>query len=188
MTRVEEAWVHTKSNSTVPLHSPDFYAGDPYPAYRELRATAPVCWNDVTNFWALLKYEDIRFVSSNPAAFTSTQGITIPDPAMGRPVQPGSLIFTDPPRHRQMRKLINSGFTRRRVSVLEPKIREIVRGILDGVASGFGARVRRGDRRSAAHPTDRRIDRCARPTIGSNSGPGRTRPPEPLTRRSNSTR
>src|ERR1700721_4002334 len=116
-----------------PLHSPDFYAGDPYPAYRELRATAPVCWNDVTNFWALLKYEDVRFVSSNPAAFTSTQGITIPDPAMPSPVQRGSLIFTDPPRHRQMRKLINSGFTRRRVSVLEPKIREIVRGILDGM-------------------------------------------------------
>ena len=96
--------------TTFPLHSPDFFIGDPYPAYKELRATTPVCWNDVTNFWALLKYEDVRFVSSSPAAFTSTQGITIPDPAMPTPVQPGSLIFTDPPRHRQMRKLINSGF------------------------------------------------------------------------------
>nr|WP_156738029.1 cytochrome P450 [Mycobacterium scrofulaceum] len=115
------------------MHSPDFYAGDPYPTYRELRATAPVCWNDVTNFWALLKYEDIRFVSTNPATFTSTRGITIPDPQMGNAVQDGNLIFTDPPRHRQLRKLINSGFTRRRVAVLEPKIREIVRGILDGV-------------------------------------------------------
>ncbi|WP_431523820.1 cytochrome P450 [Mycobacterium europaeum] len=115
------------------LHSPDFYAGDPYPAYRELRATAPVCWNDVTNFWALSKYEDIRFVSTNPATFTSTRGITIPDPQMGNAVQEGNLIFTDPPRHRQLRKLINSGFTRRRVALLEPKIREIVRGILDGV-------------------------------------------------------
>jgi cytochrome P450 len=119
--------------TTCPLHSPDFYAGDPYPAYRELRATAPVCWNDVTNFWALLKYEDIRFVSTNPATFTSTRGITIPDPEMGNAVQEGNLIFTDPPRHRQLRKLINSGFTRRRVAVLEPKIREIVRGILDGI-------------------------------------------------------
>ncbi|OBA62007.1 cytochrome [Mycobacterium sp. 1100029.7] len=119
-----------------PLHSPDFYAGDPYPAYRELRATAPVCWNDVTNFWALLKYEDIRFVSSNPALFTSTEGITIPDAAVPSPVQQGSLIFTDPPRHRQLRKLINAGFTRRRVSVLEPKIREIVSGILDGIEPG----------------------------------------------------
>jgi cytochrome P450 len=119
-----------------PLHSPDFYAGDPYPAYRELRATEPVCWNDVTNFWALLKYEDIRFVSSSPALFTSTKGITIPDPAMPSPVQEGSLIFSDPPRHRQLRKLINSGFTRRRVAVLETKIREIVRGILVGVEPG----------------------------------------------------
>ena len=128
--------MQTDSSPSFPLHSPDFYAGDPYPAYRELRATAPVCWNDVTNFWALLKYEDIRFVSSNPAQFTSTKGITIPDPAMPSPVQEGSLIFTDPPRHRQMRKLINSGFTRRRVAVLEPKIREIVRGILDGIEPG----------------------------------------------------
>ena len=119
--------------TTFPLHSPDFYAGDPYPAYRKLRATSPVCWNDVTNFWALLKYEDIRFVSSNPAMFSSTKGVTIPDPRVPSPVQPGSLIFTDPPRHRQMRKLINSGFTRRRVAVLEPKIREIVRGILEDI-------------------------------------------------------
>lgn len=120
----------------VPLHSPDFYAGDPYPSYRQLRATNPVCWNDVTKFWALLKYEDIRFVSSSPAMFTSTKGITIPDPAMPNPVQEGSLIFTDPPRHRQLRKLINSGFTRRRVGLLEPKIRDIVRGILDGIEAG----------------------------------------------------
>jgi len=119
--------------TTFPLHSPDFYAGDPYPAYRELRATSPVCWNDVTDFWALLKYEDIRYVSSNPALFSSAKGITIPDPAIPSPVQEGNLIFSDPPRHRQLRKLINAGFTRRQVAVLEPKIREIVAGILDGI-------------------------------------------------------
>ncbi|WP_191495748.1 cytochrome P450 [Mycobacterium simulans] len=118
------------------MHSPDFYAGNPYPAFKELRATAPVCWNDVTNFWALLKYEDIRFVSINPAMFSSANGITIPDPALTNPVQKGSLIFSDPPRHRQLRKLINSGFTRRQVAILEPKIREIVRGILDGIEPG----------------------------------------------------
>jgi cytochrome P450 len=122
--------------TTFPLHSPDFYAGDPYPAYRELRAMSPVCWNDVTKFWALLKYEDVRFVSSNPALFSSAKGITIPDPEMPSPVQEGNLIFSDPPRHRQLRKLINAGFTRRQVAHLEPKIREIVRGILDGLEPG----------------------------------------------------
>src|SRR5205807_2962088 len=97
----------------------------------ELRATSPVRWNDVTKFWALLKYEDIRFVSSNPAVFCSAKGITIPDPAIANPVQEHSLIFTDPPRHRQLRKLISSGFTRRQVAILEPNIRKIVRRILD---------------------------------------------------------
>ena len=119
--------------TTVPLHSPDFYAGDPYPAYRELRNTTPIVWNEVANFWALLKYEDIRFVSGHPLTFTSTKGIIIPDPAQPEPVQEGNLIFTDPPRHRQLRKLINSGFTRRQVTLLEPKVREIVRGIVDNI-------------------------------------------------------
>lgn len=114
----------------VPLHSPDFFAGDPYPAYKELRAREPVCWNDVTKFWALLKYEDIRYVSTNPDKFSSTKGITIPDPGFPDPVQEGNLIFTDPPRHRQLRKLINTGFTRRQVATLEPKVREIVSGVL----------------------------------------------------------
>lgn len=123
----------TVPTTTVPLHSPDFYAGDPYPAYKELRGTTPVVWNDVTNFWALLKYEDVRYVSGHPLLFSSTQGITIPDPTLPEPVQEGNLIFTDPPRHRQLRKLINSGFTRRQVTLLEPKVREIVKGILDDV-------------------------------------------------------
>ena len=119
--------------TTVPLHSPDFYAGDPYPIYRELRNTTPVVWNDVTNFWALLKYEDVRYVSGHPLTFSSMKGISIPDPAQPEPVQEGNLIFTDPPRHRQLRKLINSGFTRRQVQLLEPKVRQIVEGIVDGI-------------------------------------------------------
>jgi cytochrome P450 len=118
---------------TVPLHSPDFYAGDPYPAFKKLRASAPVCWNDTTGFWALLKYEDIRFASTNPTMFSSAKGITVPDPALPNPVQEGNLIFTDPPRHRQLRRLINSGFTQRQVRLLEPKLRGFAQRVLDDV-------------------------------------------------------
>ncbi|MCV7153046.1 cytochrome P450 [Mycolicibacterium pyrenivorans] len=115
------------------LHSPAFYAGDPYPTYRALRADDPVSWNDAAGFWALLKYEDVRFVSTNPALFTSAKGITVPDPAIENPVLDGSLIFTDPPRHRQLRKLINAGFTRRQVAILEPKLRAFARTALDAI-------------------------------------------------------
>lgn len=137
--------------ATFPLHSPDFFTGDPYPAYKDLRANAPVCWNDATNFWALLKYEDIRYVSTNPDKFSSTKGITIPDPVMPNPVQDGNLIFTDPPRHRQLRKLINTGFTRRQVAILEPKVREIVYGVLDSV--GPDTTVEFADQLAAPLPT-----------------------------------
>ena len=113
------------------LHSPEFFIGDPYPTYRELRASTPVCWNDVTKFWALLKYEDIRYVSSNPARFSSAGGVTLPDPAIPSPAIEGNLLFTDPPRHRQLRKLISAGFTKRQVSLLAVKIRDLVQGILD---------------------------------------------------------
>ncbi|MDT7754762.1 MAG: hypothetical protein QOH27_660, partial [Mycobacterium sp.] len=118
------------------LHSPEFFVGDPYPTYRELRASEPVCWNDVTKFWALLKYEDIRYVSSNPAKFSSAYGVTLPDPAMPSPAVPGNLIFTDPPRHRQLRKLISAGFTKRQVGLLAMKIRDLVNGILADVEPG----------------------------------------------------
>ncbi len=67
---------------THPLHSPacipQRFAGDPYPAFRELRGADPGCWNSDAGFWALLKYEDIRFVSTNPALFSSAKGVTIP--------------------------------------------------------------------------------------------------------------
>ncbi|MGE0214965.1 cytochrome P450 [Mycolicibacterium sp.] len=121
---------------TNPLHSPAFYAGDPYPTFRELRATDPVCWNDTAGFWGLLKYEDVRFVSTNPGLFSSAKGITVPDPSIPNPVLDGSLIFTDPPRHRQLRKLINAGFTRRQVAILEPKLRAFARAALDGLDPG----------------------------------------------------
>jgi cytochrome P450 len=124
--------VHLKDQ----LHSSEFFVGDPYPTYRALRAGDPVCWNDVTKFWALLKYEDIRYVSSNPGKFSSANGITLPDPAIPSPAIEGNLIFTDPPRHRQLRKLISAGFTKRHVGLLAVKIRDLVLGILDEVEPG----------------------------------------------------
>ena len=40
----------------------------------------------------------------------------------------------DPPRHTQLRKLVNKGFTPRQINALEPRIRERVVAILDAAA------------------------------------------------------
>lgn len=121
--------------SSYPLHSPDFHAGDPYPAYRALRAESPVHWNDEHGFWGVTRYEDVRYVSSHPDLFSSEGGIIIPEPGKDM-TQPGSLIFTDPPRHRQLRKLISSGFTPRHVTALAPKVDALVDEILAPIGRG----------------------------------------------------
>jgi cytochrome P450 len=113
-------------------------------AFRLLRRDAPVHWNPGTErtngFWSLTKYDDILFVSRNPLMFISSRGIAgpglrNPDPSMF--VRPGvgnaSIITMDPPQHVKMRRLVNKGFTPRAVNAMEPRIREITRGILDEV-------------------------------------------------------
>ena len=128
-----------------PLHSPDFYTGDPYPAYQTLRAEDPVHWHAEREFWAILKYRDIRYISANPGLFTSTRGITIPEPGVDAAASDGSMIFTDPPLHRQLRKLVISGFTPRQIAILEPRVRDMAREILDSVEAGsevdFGEQI-----------------------------------------------
>ena len=121
---------------TFPLHSPDFYRGDPHPVYRILRKDAPVYWCDEGEFWAVSKYEDVRFISRNPGQFTSTKGIIIPDRSQTDPVRDEQLVFTDPPVHRLKRQLISSGFTPRRIRRLEEKARVLVDQILDPIERG----------------------------------------------------
>ncbi|MCK9486979.1 MAG: cytochrome P450 [Dehalococcoidia bacterium] len=113
-------------------------------AFRLLRRDAPVHWNPGTErtngFWSITKYDDIMYVSRNPETFISSKGIAgpglrNPDPsAFLRPGQGNASIITmDPPRHVQVRRLVNKGFTPRAVNAMEPKIRQITLEILDEV-------------------------------------------------------
>lgn len=122
-------------SSNCPLHTPDFYTGDPYPDFERLRADDPVHWNEERGFWAVTKYDDVRYISSHPELFSSVDGISIPEPGQDL-TQPGSLIFTDPPRHRELRKLISSGFTPRQIRALTPVVRQLVDEIVDPLESG----------------------------------------------------
>jgi cytochrome P450 len=120
------------------LHSPEFFTGDPFPVYRELRSNAPVFWyehDENLKFWAVLRYSDVRYLSSNPQLFTSESGVIIPDVRGGNTaVDANNILFMDPPRHRQLRRIILSGFTPRRIAALESRVREIVLTILDDVS------------------------------------------------------
>lgn len=98
---------------------------NPYPLYDQLRGAAPVFQEPRSGHWMLFDYESVKRALNDADAFSSV-------------VAPGAsrtskwLIFSDPPRHTRLRGLVTRAFTPRAVAALEPRIRELSRGLLDG--------------------------------------------------------
>src|SRR3954466_10117032 len=78
---------------------------------------------DERGYWAVVRYEDIRAVSRDPATFCSGQGTQFGDapPEMLEASQ--SFLAMDAPRHTKLRKLVSSAFTPRQVKRIEDGIR-----------------------------------------------------------------
>lgn len=122
----------------IDLFDLDLFAdGPPHDLFRRLRDEKPVCFlpePDGPGFWAVTRFDDVVAVSRDAATFTSAPRVFIQDPddAVG---DEHLLINIDPPRHTKLRKIVNRGFTPRQVAVLEPRVREIVAGLLDVAAA-----------------------------------------------------
>jgi cholest-4-en-3-one 26-monooxygenase len=108
------------------IASGDFWGGDPHPALARLRAEDPVHWDEAGQVWGITRYADVKAVSTDPATFSSAGGIrpdSGPTPMM---------ISMDDPDHLRRRKLVNRGFTPRRVRDQEARIAEVVDRLVDG--------------------------------------------------------
>jgi cytochrome P450 len=122
----------TPTPAAPPLDDPAFYAGNPDPALAQLRAAAPVHWYAPADYWALTGHAAVQEVSRDPERFCSSKGVLMGDRA--RPITGGdSILYVDPPRHVQYRKLVNKAFTVRRVALLEDRIREMTVELLDSI-------------------------------------------------------
>ncbi len=98
----------------------------PYPVYARLRAAGPVLHLPELDLWVALSYDAVKRVLHDHAAFSSNVGPT-------RNLTFEWLLFTDPPRHTELRGLISRAFTSRSIAALEPRIRELSRTLLAGV-------------------------------------------------------
>ncbi|MEX2254473.1 MAG: cytochrome P450 [Acidimicrobiia bacterium] len=117
-----------------------FVDGPPHDVFRRLRAESPVCFlpePDGPGYWGVFGYADVVEVSRHPQTFGSHPNTMIKDPDDGDGDQGAGEIMLnqDPPRHTQLRKLVNKGFTPRQINALEPRVREIVARILDDAAA-----------------------------------------------------
>jgi cytochrome P450 family 142 subfamily A polypeptide 1 len=95
-------------------------------AYRWMRANQPV-FRDRNGLAGASTYQAIIDAERNPELFSSTGGI--------RPDQPGMpyMIDMDDPAHLLRRKLVNAGFTRKRVREKEPAIAKLCDTLIDAV-------------------------------------------------------
>ncbi|HEY3240466.1 MAG TPA: cytochrome P450 [Acidimicrobiia bacterium] len=120
---------------------------DPHPALAESRRDRPVFRCPAHNAWVVTRYDDVATVVSDGARFSSAdilKGLAPLCPAAQQVVatgyQPGelrSIIMLDPPDHTPLRRVVASAFTPRRVAGLEPRVRALADGLVDGfVADG----------------------------------------------------
>ena len=104
-----------------------FYAEDPHPKYAWMREHAPVYFDAKHGVWGLASYAAVLGASRDPSTFSNAGGIR-PD---NGPLP--MMIDMDDPEHLKRRKLVNRGFTPRRVRDLEPHIRRTCDEIIDSV-------------------------------------------------------
>ena len=117
------------------------FIANPYPAYRQLRETAPV-WRSPFGRAFLTRYEDSALLLrdrrlgkdySEPEALIRRFGPT----AMQEPAVielSHMMLMKDPPDHTRLRGLVTKVFTARKIEEMRPGIQAITDGLLDKVA------------------------------------------------------
>jgi cytochrome P450 len=122
---------------------------DPFPFYRALREQRPVYYDSGMDTWLVTRYEDAKTVLLDPITYSLEHGYQdryangfvdelaeIMNRDGGGFVR--DIIACDPPAHTRLRRLIEKAFTAHRVKELEPRIREIVAGLIEPLAERGG--------------------------------------------------
>ena len=122
---------------------------DPFGAYAELRAEAPVMFDDRIGYWVVTRYDDIKAVFENWETFSSENAqapvrersaATKQIMADGGFTAYSGLSARIPPDHTRIRAIVQRAFTPRRYKALEPTIRanvvRLTQAMLDAGAPG----------------------------------------------------
>ena len=121
--------------------SPEFLA-DPFPTWARAQRECPVFFYPQMNFWVLTKHADVLRAVSDWQTFSSRAVGTLPPPPELAQIVPDrffhdSFVAIDPPEHTVSRKTANTGFTRSRITQLEPTIAAIADRLIDSfIADG----------------------------------------------------
>ncbi len=110
---------------------------DPFTLYRQLRQVDPV-HRSADGYWVLTRFSDVWRAAADTGTFSSAEGLTFGNDVEALGLLP-TIVMMDPPEHTRYRRLVNQGFTPRRVAELEPELRSFVRQqVADLAEAGSG--------------------------------------------------
>ncbi len=129
----------------LPIHDPDLYAhGFPYERFEWLRDNDPVSHHEHPDYdggyWVVARHADVQAVSRNPEVWRNSPApfVEIPPGSAPEP-EMDLLINLDGHEHVQMRRIVNKGFSPRRVAELQDKLRARVDSIIEGLRGRHSA-------------------------------------------------
>lgn len=125
----------------VDLYDPDNYVeGVPHEMFSLLRREAPVFRHETPDggyFWAVTRHDDIVAVNRDAKTFSSHDGSALLEDLTPDSLEMNRMMMLnmDPPEHTKLRKIVNKGFTPRRINELQDALRERARDIVAAVAA-----------------------------------------------------
>lgn len=104
------------------------FRANPYPSYKGFIGQPPYLINMFFDAILIGSYADAKAVLRDPVTFSSDTRSMDRIEAFGDAPR---LLFSDPPTHTRLRKLVSRAFTPKRIKDLEPKIREFTDELLN---------------------------------------------------------
>jgi cytochrome P450 len=133
----------TQTNSAPRIDDPAWYVEqDPYPILADLRRNDPVCYLPHLDTFLITRYADIRHIGRTPEIYSSAQGMLLNDVKYGNvansffPEGAELVTTTDPPRHRELRRVIAPTFAGPAIDRLETVIRDKSRALIATIEPG----------------------------------------------------
>ncbi|NVK18871.1 MAG: cytochrome P450 [Methylocystaceae bacterium] len=113
------------------LYSAEFDA-NPFDSYKELRDNHPCFWSEDAQKWVLTRHEDVVNALNDWQTYSSAKGNLVDE----FPGRAGNTLGTmDPPKHDEVRSIVQSVFMKRNLKHLVEPIQEIARtAIKDNIA------------------------------------------------------
>lgn len=111
------------------------FRANPYPYYKPLLEGAPRILDLFGPTGMVARYADVITVLRDHAHFSSVRPRDPNEPPNDGPFAGArTMLFSDPPMHTRLRRLVSRDFTPRRIRELEPRIRAIASELIDAAA------------------------------------------------------